>query len=234
MSLCREWSLVKHTLEARHVKPLVCRSWGCEYCQPMRRQRLMAQAAGGLPNRFLTLTVNPEIGTDPADRLRLLARAWRVTVQRLRRRYGNDRINYFAVVEETKQGEPHLHILLRAPYIPQAYISDCMKEIIDSPIVDIRAVRGTRQVVTYVAKYIAKAPAQFGTAKRYWCSRTWEIGGEDYKPSANGEKPRWHIDRRHWQEILTEWIHDGYAPRKDNGDVIIAIPQWGYRELPPW
>jgi len=223
VTICREWSLVKNEAEIRRLRPLYCRSWSCDVCAPKRRLQLMAACAGGVPNRFITLTVNPRIGESPEQRLALLARAWRVTVQRLRRRYPDSTIDYFAIVEATKAGEPHLHILFRGPFVPQAYLSACMSEIIDSPIVDIRAIKSQKHVINYVAKYITKAPALFGTCKRYWSSRTYEVDpiakpakkAHDYIP--------WTIDRRHLVEILTEWMREGFVSRRDKDDLIIGI-----------
>lgn len=224
MTICREWSIVKYSPEHRHVRPLYCRSWNCDICQPKRRAQLMANAASGNPNRFLTLTVNPRIGSDPADRLRKLARAWRVAVQRLRRLYGNDAINYLAIVEETKQGEPHLHILLRSRYIPQKLISSIMAELIDSPIIDIRAIKSVKQVVHYIAKYIAKAPKQFGSSKRYWSSRTWELGERPTKQPRDPSEPRWEVEMRTLERILDDWLHSGWVARKERDDLIISWP----------
>lgn len=230
MTICRDWSLVKYEAHQRHCRPLYCRSWSCEVCQPRRRAQLMAQAAGGNPNRFLTLTVNPAIGDSPSDRLRLLARAWRVAVQRLRRAFPGKTIDYLAIVEETKQGEPHLHLLLRAPFIPQGLISAIMGELIESPIVDIRAIKNVRHVIRYVAKYITKAPAQFGTAKRYWCSRTWEAA----PPAKTDEKDplaaKWEVEQRSIHQILSDWLHSGWMARKERDELIVAWPQW---EPPP-
>jgi len=67
MSLCTAWTLVKHLPDERHARPLYCRSWRCEICQPRRRSQLMAKAASGLPERFLTLTVNPSTGESQYD-----------------------------------------------------------------------------------------------------------------------------------------------------------------------
>lgn len=134
----------------------------------------MAQAAAGNPNRFITLTINPSVGSNPEHRLRLLARAWRLIVKRLRRQHPQTDIAYLAVVEGTKRGEPHLHILYRGPYIAQRWLSEAMDGIAESPIVDIRRVRDPNQVVRYVAKYITKRPAQFGTSKRYWRTQNYE------------------------------------------------------------
>jgi len=213
MTLCRDWTLVKYLPEERLAKPLVCRSWGCDYCAPERRSRLMAQAAGGEPTRFLTLTVNPHIGNDPADRLGLLAAAWRNTVKRLRRRFPGKPIEYLAVVEETKQGEPHLHILLRSPYIAQKFISDCMAEMIQSPIVDIRRIKGMKEVVRYVAKYITKAPAQFGKAKRYWASQGYEVKNEEQQKREREPIVKWEVVREDIYRIMLAWSHECWVPR---------------------
>lgn len=184
----------------------------------------MAKAASGLAVRFITLTVNPNIGASPEERLHLLARAWRVTVKRLRRHYGKGNVAYLAIVEETKRGEPHLHILFRGPYIPQAYLSACMGEIIDSPIVDIRKIGNAKEVIRYVAKYITKAPAQFGTAKRYWCSRDWEAGERQEKSLPDTGREKWKVLQRPILDIIYEWANEGFASRAYERDILISIP----------
>jgi len=223
MTICREWTLVKHLPEYRYARPLKCRSWSCEFCRPDRRRKLLAQAAAGNPTRFVTLTVNPAIGTDPADRLDKLANAWRIIVKRLRRKWPNAEIEYLCVVEETKAGEPHLHILLRSPFIPQALLSSYMAELTGSPVVDIRKVGDVHKAVAYVAKYIAKAPAQFGSRKRYWMTKKWEPKWEPETDELDRPAVPWTIDRRSLHEILTEWIHEGYAGRRDRADTIYMV-----------
>jgi len=223
MSLCREWTVVKLLDPIRYAKPLKCRSWGCELCAPDRRRQLMALAAAGDPIRFLTLTVNPAVGSSQEERLRMLANAWRITVKRLRRRYEGKEIEYLAVVEETKEGEPHLHILLRSPYIPQAYISECMRAILSSPIVDIRRIRGAKEVVRYVAKYITKAPKQFGSAKRYWTSQNYALDNPalaDEKPEVG---PGWQLVKGSLIGVIEAWLYEGYLSRQDHDDVVISM-----------
>lgn len=210
---CREWTLVKSTDSARLAKPLTCKSWGCEYCQPTRRAQLMAKAASGLPNRFLTLTCNPAYGDSPYHRLRLLSHAWNVIVKRLRRVYGVAGVQYLAVVEATKRGEPHLHILLRSPFIPHDMLSQAMDELTHAPVVDIRKIRNTAEVVRYVAKYVAKRPAQFGTAKRYWQSKDYE---PDYIPPTHDtelQAASWAIVRVPIDQIVALYLQDGYSCR---------------------
>jgi len=212
MTLCREYTLVKHFAGFVHCKPLTCRSWGCEYCAPQRRTRLMAQAASGAPQRFLTLTVNPTVGSDPDDRLLRLSAAWRTCVKRLRRLYGQHTIQYLAVVEATDRGEPHLHILLRSPYIPQQLLSSIMAELIDSPIVDIRKIKSTRELIRYVAKYITKAPHHFGTGKRYWSSQSWELPQDPDEERDAFRAEKWHIDHRFIADVADYLIrYMGYV-----------------------
>lgn len=228
MTLCREYTLVKEWRGKTFLKPLTCRSWGCEWCAPDRKRRLMAQAASGVPTRFLTLTINPTVGTDPDNRLQLLSHAWRTAVKRLRRTYGKHAIEYLAIVEATERGEPHLHILLRSPYIPQATISAMMKEFIDSPVVDIRAIKGTKQIIRYVAKYVTKSPHHFGTGKRYWSSYRWEIPTDPDPDREDYFATKWRIDHRHISNVA-RWLtlEIGLLCHSDNGDL------WIYGSSPP-
>jgi len=223
MSLCNEWTLVKDLGLTRYAKPLPCRSWNCETCAEMRKGQLMAQAASGEPVRFLTLTVNPEVGEDPDDRMKMLAWAWRTCVKRLRRLYGPTAIEFLAIVEQTKAGEPHLHILLRSPYIPQKLISKCMEDLINAPIVDIRIIRSQREVIRYVAKYLTKAPHRFGTSKRYWSSAHYDLGKENYRTRVPESIVKWTLAREPISLIINRWIHESYAVRRDKGETLIGI-----------
>jgi len=223
LTICREWTLVKKLDPFRYARPLYCRSWGCQHCAPGRKAQLLAKAASGAPERFVTLTCNPKVGSSPEERCLMLARAWRVVVQRLRRRFPGQAVQYLAVVEATKQGEPHLHILLRSPWIPQSFLSAAMAEIMDSPIVDIRKVRNQREVVRYVAKYITKAPHHFGTCKRYWCSKGWELDADTKRERTDPVGGAWTVVQASMFEVLSEWYHQGYAGRLDHGDTVYAV-----------
>lgn len=80
---------------------------------------------------------------------------------------------YFAFLERTERGEPHLHILIRSRYIDQRWISMQMAELLNSPVCWIQAIAETEKAVSYASKYVGKEPAQFGKGKRYWRSRSW-------------------------------------------------------------
>jgi len=230
---CREWTLVKTNEPERLCRPLTCKSWGCDYCQPTRRAQLIAKAMSGAPERFITLTVNPRVGNGPSDRLRILAHAWNVIMKRERREHPKSELAYFAVVEATRRGEPHLHILYRGPSIPQHRLSDAMASLAGSPIVDIRKIRNPVEAVRYVAKYIGKRPAQFGTSKRYWCSRNYEA---PYQPPEDAHCVtcgKWSIDRRPIDEVVLDWIGHGYAMRQYDDRTLYAVLMGATGTSPP-
>jgi hypothetical protein len=74
---CGEMSLVKSHETFNAAAVLRCRSWQCEHCRPQRAKELIGQAASGLPNRFITLTVNPAEYENQNERCEALIKAWR-------------------------------------------------------------------------------------------------------------------------------------------------------------
>jgi len=222
LTICREWSLVKHGEGEFHAKLLLCRSWSCEYCRPLRRSQLLAKCAAGEPTRLLTLTVNPAVGADQGERLLLLANAWRIIVKRLRRERGQGTVEYLAVVEYTKAGEPHLHILLRSKYVPQALLSSWMAELIDAPIVDIRAIKNQKEVIRYVAKYVTKELEANAGRKRYWTSGSWEPRREAPSSDAQILQARWTVERRGLVDICREYTYEGYVCRSEGLNAVVG------------
>jgi hypothetical protein len=183
----------------------------------------MALAAAGSPTRLLTLTVNPSHGADPTERRRQLAAAWKLCVKRLRREHGAKAIAYLAITEQTKRGEPHLHILLRSPYIPHAKLSAMMAEFIDAPIVDIRRIRGERHVIRYVAKYLTKDPLQFGSCKRYFRSANYDTSDYSATLDTVDESTPWVVFRNDLTTIVIAWRREGLQIERVRDDYIIGI-----------
>ncbi|HVT26071.1 MAG TPA: hypothetical protein VHD95_15705 [Rhizomicrobium sp.] len=129
-------------------------------------------------------------------------------MKRARRKFTKEPLEYLAIFEATKKGEPHLHILMRAPYIPQKWISQCMDELIEAPIVDIRRVGSAKNAAAYVAKYVGKGPKPFASLKRYWSSKNYQV---DNKRPPKSDDP-WGRGWRVWKEplivlrdIFTRW-----------------------------
>lgn len=119
------------------------------------------------------------------------------------------RLHYMAFVEATKSGAPHLHILLRAPYIPQRWISQVMQREIGSPIVWIERITKTKQAIAYVAKYVTKAPARYGQSRRYWVSRDWELNKQDYRVDALFDRRYSRVVKQRYSELAAQIISQG-------------------------
>lgn len=195
MSLCGGWSIAKHQGALIEARTLFCRAWTCPDCGPRRASALSRFAVDGAPTTFLTLTVNPAVGESPDTRAQALSDAFKVIIKRARRRFTKEAIEYLAVFEETKRGEPHLHILLRAPFIPQRWLSEQMNELISAPVVDIRRVGHKRNAARYVAKYVGKGPKPFAAMKRYWSSKGYDLNEERRAKRTNTQPSGWCVVR---------------------------------------
>jgi len=184
----------------------------------------MAQAASGQPNRFITLTVNPSAPGTPEEHLLQLSHAWKTIVKRIRRKHPKKAINYLVVVESTKRGQPHLHILFRGPYVHQSVLSRWMDELLSSPIVDIRKIKNQREVVRYVAKYVGKNPEQFGTAKRYWQTPGYQLDREEREAADHMPKSDWLVAMLSVSALATLWPLHGYRAVRESADRVTGIP----------
>ena len=222
--LCTDLALVKVSARVRVAKPLSCRSWHCPECRPGRHRQLLAQGFAGLPNRFITLTSNPAQPGGVAIRAQALAHAWRLIVKRLRRAHPRSELAYLAVFEKTQKGEPHLHILYRGPWIPQAWLSAAMDELTHSPIVDIRHVDDSQKAVRYVAKYVGKDPERFLGCKRYWSSRNWCESRPPPVPMDPLPSIPWTLTPVSYYQLLARWSTEGWTPVPFGDKMAVAYP----------
>ena len=190
-----------------------CKCWSCEVCRRRNKVRLQHQAASGVPTTFLTLTSRLGSASSPDIAAQRLVVCWRLLRQQLIRDGLARHLSFIAVFERTKRGWPHLHILMRAPWLPHSRISELMAKWADSPIVDIRPVDDVARGARYVAKYLAKDPRGFLRCRRYWSSRDWIIDRSEYDPKPRGQSG-WTLALMRlpaWIEWLTE---HGYIPTK--------------------
>jgi len=123
------------------------------------------------------------------------------------------KMHYMAFAEETENGEPHLHILLRTVFIPQAWIAQQMREIMQSPIVWIEKIKGPRAAIAYVTKYVTKAPAQFGRSRRYWVSRWYQLIKRERTKQPLYDRINSHVVFQEFGELIREIIVSGAIPR---------------------
>jgi len=208
--LCSQAIIVKREGFRASAKVLHCRSWQCEICRPNRAKELIAQAIKGKGKIFITLTVDPSVPPDPVGRCKLLVDAWRKVRKDAEARYGYKRIPFLAVVEATKQGEPHLHIIARVPWISQSWLSNRMRHYLNSPIVWVTQITSRRKLANYVAKYCGKNPQRFGTVKRYWQSINWLRREKKEKRAWYEEGPQFSIIENDLSRQLRTWKYLGY------------------------
>jgi len=176
---CGQSTLVNHQGPWLTAKVLRCRSWTCADCAPGRHRQLVAEACGGRPNRFVTLTLPHEPGADPTTQGKRLSHAWRLICKRISRADGGRKVEYLARLETTKRGTPHLHVLCRSKWIDQRQLSLWAAELLNAPIVYVQRIDNARNVAAYVAKYLTKQDVRVGTCKRYWQTK-----GYDLRPPA--------------------------------------------------
>ena len=164
--------------------PLYCRKWSCPDCSKHLKRRLKKRLISGQPNAFLTLTTNPAAHEGPRAAFLDATYAVNKLFKILRRRYPRSRLEYALVWEQTKRGYPHAHVLLRAPYIPQAFLSRTWERLSGAKIIDIRMVRTEGEAAAYVSKYLTKDPAVPEGYKRYRTSRRYTQPQEPHQLSA--------------------------------------------------
>lgn len=168
MPFCETSAILREYPPGVKIDPLPCKRWSCPDCCHKRRARLTHEAHRGKPNTFLTLTVNPAVGTGPDHRARLLKESWTKIHRQAKKLQPDGKLPFLAVFELTKAGEPHLHILCRSKWIDQKWLSERMEEEMGAPIVDIRRIDNPKSASLYVSKYVSKNPERFPGTKRYW------------------------------------------------------------------
>lgn len=212
MTYCHQNTAVKREGDYQIAVSLPCRSWTCPECAPKRKAQMFKAAEAGRPKLFLTLTCRIRDDWHPDRAALALSRAWRLVRLRLTRTMPGKTFPFYAVMERTKNGWPHLHILLRAKWVPIKQISEWMTELMDSPICWVEHIASRRKCASYISKYCTKDPHRFGTAKRYWSSR-------DYDLSGYVKLPKNPLDVHSWEFSETPLLHFFYRWLQTTGEV---------------
>lgn len=219
---CADWALVKHRSHEITVSPLLCKCWTCDTCRPIRAARLVREAQSGKPTRFITLTSRRTPGACPHRAARALVIAWRTIRLEYLKRHGRRSLAFLAVFEATKQGWPHLHIVVRSKWIDQRWLSDRMNSLTGSPVVDVRKVTGVRKVAAYVAKYIGKNPHRFIGVKRYWRSLDYLFPVPDIDKD-DTECPEYtSIHKFNWLTEVRYYVEQGYTAVFERNQCILT------------
>jgi len=117
-----------------------------------------------------------------------MKKAFAKLVQKIRYKTGN--FEYLLVFELTKKGTPHIHMLSRGGFIPQAWLSDQWKKLTGSFIVDIRRIRRKKDVSNYITKYLGKAIASVAEGlnglRVVQKSKLWDLRSDEEKSQKPG------------------------------------------------
>lgn len=184
----------------------------------------------GDPRLILTLTMRQGRYPTPEAQAVALSHAWRRLRRAAMRHYKLEKLPFMAVFERHKSGWPHLHILIRAKWLDQQWLSDWMASEEDSPVVDISRVRSRTEAANYVTKavgYASKNPERFQGVKRYWRSKDYILRPREHSGRAWDEI---YIVNRSWYGVVDDAIRTGYAVSVQ-GDR--AIYYWAIHGPPP-
>lgn len=227
--MCGFGALIHDSAVAVDIKPTRCRSWTCDECAPLRRAQCEIIARRGRPNKFLTLTCNPRIGVSPLDRMGRMKKKLPLLIRRMERFTGK-RIPYFWTTEKTKAGEPHIHMLLRADFVPHKCISKWWNELTGAFIVYIEAVENKKKAAKYVSKYLNKSLEKFGNFKRYSKTRDYELPPEETESVHEWQPVEWKHSPDDAEDIEHSYRVRGYwrVPGELRGGIRTLWPLWRY------
>jgi hypothetical protein len=211
LSFCLSETLVKTDGDRAEAKSAPCRSWLCPNCTDKRRIELIAECHGGRPNTFLTLTSRRAAGKTAALAASELAHAWRLVRLRWMRLKKIKRLPFLAVMEATKAGWPHLHILLRSEFMSSKLLSEWMAELTDSPILKIERLDNRRKISAYICKYAGKCAHKFATCKRYWSSRDYQLPDVRNESATRDFPSGWRFVKDGLAAVVLTFAREGYA-----------------------
>jgi len=177
--------ILQHDL-ATKLLPKLCSRWRCQTCGPRKARRLRTRLERTAPTRLITLTLRADPRATPEAMLRKANRAWSILWRRYRRQFGDQALGYAKIVELTKAGTPHLHIIANVPYVHHAALSAAWRELTGSYIVDIRKVRQRKGIAGYLSSYLTKA-LDVPPGMRKWSSSKGFVPPEAPRELEDGE-----------------------------------------------
>jgi hypothetical protein len=217
MALCGEHTLQGEDESLKAVGMAYCGTWDCETCGPRRLLKLWHEIIEGEPDRLLTLTNRPRPGVTACQWAKAQAKHWAAIRRQWLSENPGKACPFFAVREAHKSGWPHLHIAIRGTWIDQAWLKARWEERTGDFKVDIRKFGNGKEVARYISKYIGKAPARFGTAKRYWHSKDWAPKKKDEAWTGEELPFPLKLTKQSWKEALDATYRTNWhmiAPRE--------------------
>lgn len=172
---CGESSLFADGPNAKAICPHACNTWACEECGPTKLAGLRALIMAGQPTLMLTLTERPDPARTKEQQAREQTEAWKKFYAKMCRYLKLKHIPFIWHREAHENGTSHLHILMRLDKLSRHWAKDEWCKLTGSYIVHVDAIDNAGGIAAYTTKHTAKQPAKFGTCKRYFASRDWDL-----------------------------------------------------------
>lgn len=195
------------TLKTNVIIQIRCKRWGCRHCGTRKVIHYAWRCEDARPNRLVTLTVATRSWENP--RAAYEGTKGRVTQLAVRLRRTHGEFEYMKVLEVTKNGWPHYHLIVRSEYIPQQTISNIWADLTGAPIVDVRKLNKSRDVYFYVMKYLAKQKYVPWTTRRVSWTKNFFPPNEHKTPKTLGLIGKGWVDdhpldviRRHYLPFM--------------------------------
>lgn len=181
-----------------------CKRWGCRHCGERKITHFGWRCEDAQPTRLVTLTVSNSLWANPREAYD--GTKGKVTQLAIRLRRQFQEFEYFKVLEVTKLGWPHYHLIVRSDYIPQKTIANIWKQLTGAYIVDVRKIRHKRDVYFYVVKYLAKQKYIPWTTRRVSWSRHF-FEPIDFKSGPTLDLKHVTINDEHPEYIIRKEFH---------------------------
>lgn len=183
-----------------HLIRVVCKTWACPYCGPIKRATLAADVKRAKPNRFITLTTAGHSAASPREVFDATRRQLSELAKVLRRDHGE--FEYLRCLEQHKSGYPHYHLIVRSPYLAKHELSRHWQHFTGAYIVDVRKVSDDDRSVKYIMKYLGKQDAVTFTTRRLSWTKNFFPPREKQPPSEIHA-----IDVLHWRASLEDVVY---------------------------
>jgi hypothetical protein len=161
-----------------------CKRWSCPHCGPRRIAHLTKKTVDAKPNKLVTLTLRVDPYKTPREAYDDSRRCVSKLTEKIRKEIGE--WEYVRVLEVTKKGWPHYHLVVRGSYVQQRWMSDQWYKLTGSWVVDLRKIKGAQKTAAYVMKYLYKQKHVPWTNRRISWTRSFFAEDDTDKPPSMG------------------------------------------------
>jgi hypothetical protein len=177
-----------------------CGRLDCPVCRNIKRKRLIRRLhAAAFPKiiTFWTITTDPKV-LDPQTATETINHRWHQVCRNLLRAYPG--IKYFRVLEFTRSGLPHLHVIFDR-YVDWSLLQSMLINKLFGEVLHFKRIPRD-QAFAYLTKYLSKALDHFQLARDLHL-RTWSCSLH-FLPSVH-----YFNGHAEFKIIVTDWLGPG-------------------------